>query len=90
MTRARLKTMQDLIRRKPYLIWYTKSYDDLDIRSIAEAIYNYGSWEDLELLHQTITIPEAAKVFDELASARRCNLHKMVKNYFTLYYDRYA
>ena len=90
MTNHQLKTMQNLIRQKPYLIWYTKGYDKLDMRSIAEAIYNYGDWEDLLLLHQTVSTPEAAKVFHELASAKRCNLHSMVKNYFTLYYDRYA
>jgi hypothetical protein len=90
MTQDKLTRLRQLIREKPYLIWYTKGYDQLDVHAIAEAIYNFGDWEDLQLLHQTISIPEAAKIFDKLASAKRCNLHAMVKNYFTLYYDRYA
>jgi len=34
----KLDRARDIIRNDPSLIWYTKSYDQLDIRSITEAV----------------------------------------------------
>lgn len=90
MNQDNITPLRQLIKEKPYLIWYTQSHDQLDLEPIAEAIYNYGDWEDVKLLHQTLSVPTAAKVFYKLASAKRSNLHKLARNYFTLYYQRYA
>ena len=46
MTNQRLVSAQNLIRQNPSLIWHTKSYDQLPIESIAEAIFNYGTWQE--------------------------------------------
>jgi hypothetical protein len=42
ITDDQLKAAQDIIRQDPPLIWYTKSYDTLDIRSVVEAVLNFG------------------------------------------------
>ena len=36
----------NIIKNKPYLIWYTKNYDSLSDESVIEAVINYGDWED--------------------------------------------
>ena len=47
---ANLNKARNIIRHNPGLIWYTDSYDHLSAKAIAEAILNYGSWENFQEL----------------------------------------
>lgn len=61
MNDDQLKAAQDIVRQDPSLIWYTKEYDKLDIRSIFEAILNYGTWDQTQKLISIIGIDRSAE-----------------------------
>ncbi|KKT54942.1 MAG: hypothetical protein UX08_C0013G0030 [Candidatus Collierbacteria bacterium GW2011_GWB1_45_35] len=85
-----LKAAQDVIRDDPSLIWYTKSYDTLDIRSVVEAVLNCGTWEQTQRLISIIGIDKMAKLFAWHNTQPRSNLHKLARNYYSHYFARYA
>lgn len=80
----------DIIKNKPYLIWYTKNYDKLNDAAVVEAVLNYGDWEDVQGLIKLLGIKKIARIFDRQTKQRRCNYNDKVKNYFTLYFARHA
>lgn len=90
MTDDQLRVAQNIIRQDPSLIWYTKAYDQLDERSIVEAVLNYGSWEQVQQLIKIMGIEQVARVFDWHNAQMRCNLHPIARNYFALYFARHA
>lgn len=85
-----LNKARKIIRHNPSLIWYTKSYDQLDIRSITEAVLNYGTWGEFKNLSKIIGLNVLAQVFASLDSMPRNNLLPKVRSYFKLYFKRYA
>ena len=85
-----LNKARNIIRHNPGLIWYTKSYDQLDIRSITEAILNYGTWDEFKNLSKIIGVNALARVFASLDSMPRNNLLPKVRSYFKLYFKRHA
>ncbi len=87
---ANLNKARNIIRHNPSLIWYTKSYDQLDIRSITEAVLNYGTWGEFMNLSKIIGVNVLARVFASLDSMPRNNLLPKVRSYFKLYFKRYA
>ena len=87
---ANLNKARNIIRHNPGLIWYTKSYDRLDIRSVTEAVLNYGTWGEFKNLSKIIGVSALARVFASLDSMPRNNLLPKVRSYFKLYFKRYA
>lgn len=90
MTEDQLNQARDMIRQDPGLIWYTKSYDTLDIRSVVEAVLNYGSWEQTQQLISILGMDKTAELFAWHDSQPRSNLHRFARNYFKYYFDKYA
>lgn len=80
----------DFIKERPYLVWYVNNFDALDEESILEHTLNYGEFEDIEKLFEIMTINKAANIFRKTLQKKRNNYNKKVKNYFTLYFDKYA
>lgn len=87
---TKLAKARDLIRQHPYLIWYSKNYDGFDEKVIVEAVLNYGSWQITQKLFSILGLPRTAQTFNELNSQKRCNLHPLARNYFSLYFTHYA
>ena len=87
---AQLTQAQNLIRINPTLIWYTKAYDQLPIESIAEAVFNYGSWQEFLKLKEILGLQNLAKTFSKLDSMPRNNLLPIYRNYFRHYFEHYA
>lgn len=85
-----LKSAQDIIRQDPPLIWYTKSYDTLDIRSVVEAVLNFGYKQQFDKLVSILGMNKTAQVFDYLDQMPRSNLHPIYRNYYSLYFARHA
>lgn len=86
-------TIHDFIKERKYLIWWVKDYDKLSAESIVEATLNYGDWDDVQTLIKILGIKKAAKIFREKSQPSkigRQNYRPEVKNYFTLYFDKYA
>lgn len=79
-----------MIEKNSSLIWYTKNYTALDDEAIAEALFNFGSWETIQEFHKTVGLAQAKALFHSLNSKKRSNLRPIVRNYFTLYYDTHA
>jgi hypothetical protein len=90
LTDEQLKSAQDIIRNDPSLIWYTKSYDTLDIRSVAEAVFNFGYKQQFDKIISILGMNKAAQVFDYLDQMPRNNLHPLYRNYYSLYFNRHA
>jgi len=85
-----LKAAQDIIRHDPSLIWYTKSYDTLDIRSVVEAVLNFGTWKQTQHLIKILGMDKVAQLFAWHNTQSRSNLHKLARNYYSHYFARYA
>lgn len=84
------KKIINFIKKRPYLIWYVKNYDKLSDESIIEHTLNYGDWEDIQKLFSILGVKKIAKIFREQISGQRTNYNKKIKNYFSLYFNKYA
>jgi len=82
--------LRDFIAARPHLIWYSKSYDHMDENVIVEATLNYGTWDDVQELIRIVGIERVANIFRADAFRQRTNYRKQVRNYFKLYFDKYA
>ncbi len=83
-------TIQNFIKKRPHLIWYVKDYDALDEASIVEHTLNYGNWDDAQKLFRIMGIERAAKIFRQYAFRKRTNYYLDIRNYFNLYFNKYA
>ncbi len=90
MSNQQLDSARNLIRQNPSLIWHTKSYDELPIESIAEAIFNYGSWQEFLKLKEILGTQNLARTFVKLDKMPRNNLLPIYRNYFRDYFNHYA
>lgn len=82
-------TVRDIIKKKPYLIWYTKSYDSLSDEVVVEAVLNYGDWDDVQELIKILGIKKTAKIFRKQVDNWRSNYRPYDVYYFTLYFNKY-
>jgi hypothetical protein len=90
MSSQQLTLARNLIRVKPSLIWYSKAYDQLSIESIAEAVFNYGTWQEFLKLKDILGIQSLARTFTKLNEMPRSNLLPIYRNYFRHYFEHYA
>lgn len=85
--------IHDFIKQRPYLIWWVKDYEKLSAESIVEATLNYGDWDDVQTLIKILGIKKVARIFKEKSmpsKVGRQNYSPEVKNYFSLYFKKYA
>ena len=80
---------QELIKNQ-HLIWYTKDYDKLNDEAIVEAVLNYGDWNDVQELFKIMGIKRVSEVFMTYAFRPRTNYFPDIRNYFNLYFEKYA
>ena len=71
-------------------MWSTRNYEGLSDATIMEAVLNYGDWDDFKKVVKILGIKKAAQIFREKSQQKRCNYRPEVKNYFTLYFNKYA
>ncbi|MBI5358039.1 hypothetical protein HZB69_00190 [Candidatus Amesbacteria bacterium] len=90
MSNQQLAAAQSLIRNNPTLIWSTRSYDQLPVESIAEAIFNYGSWQEFIKLKNVLGLDNLSEIFQKLDNMPRNNLLPIYRNYFRHYFQYYA
>ena len=86
-------TIQDFIEQRKHLIWWVKEHDALSAESIVEATLNYGNWSDVQTLIGIMGITRVAEIFLEKSRPSpvgRQNYRPEVRNYFDLYFKRYA
>jgi hypothetical protein len=79
--------IQEFIKNRPHLIWYSKDYEHLADESIVEHVLNYGDWEDFKEMIRIMGMERAAEIFRREAFKKRTNYHKEVARYFQKYFD---
>ena len=86
-------TIQEFIKKRPHLVWSTRNYGKLSDEAIVEAVLNYGNWDDVRKLIEILGIKKVAKIFREESKSskiNRQNYRPEIKNYFGLYFNKYA
>lgn len=81
---------KEFIKQRPHLIWYVKDAGEVSDESIVEHVLNYGTFKDVKELIQIMGIEKMASIFRKQISNRRDNYKPQIKNYFALYFDKYA
>lgn len=82
--------VQDIIMKKPYLAWYVSDPKKLSDEATLEHILNYGDWEDFKQFLAIKGIQESADIFLHTLEKARSNYSPKTKNYFKLYFNKYA
>lgn len=83
-------TIKTFIKNRPYLVWYVKDLDNLSEESIVEHTLNYGDFDDVQKLIHILKIGKVARIFSAQIKKKRNNYNPKVKNYFELYFKKYA
>ena len=86
-------TINEFIKKRPYLIWYTKNFDNLSKEAIVEAVLNYGDWDDVKKMISILGIKKTADIFRKKSKPSkmgRQNYGDKTKHFFTLYFNKYA
>ena len=86
--------LKALIRENAHLFWYSKDSEkeNLPLPVVLEFFINYAGIETRKELFAIVGIKAAAKVFFEQLKTQkdRSNYFPELKNYFTLYFNKYA
>lgn len=83
-------TLHDLIKKKPYLVWHTKDFNNLSNEAIVEAVLNYGDFDDVRTLCHLLGTKKVAMIFKKQTKHRRHNYSPPIKHFFQLYFNAYA
>jgi len=87
------KEIADYVRRHSALFWYTPQdkLDSVSLSFLTETVLNYGTLDDVRELFAVAGVKNVAEAFREATrKSQRDNYFPEVKNYFTLYFDKYA
>lgn len=90
MKMKKQETLNEFIKNRPYLFWYVKDLDNLSKSAVVEAVLNDGSWDDVQELIKILGIKKVSEIFREKSEMKRSNYRPEIKNYFILYFNRYA
>lgn len=90
MAMSRLNQARQIIKAKPWLIWYTQNFDGLDAPAITEAVLSGGGWDDFLALRRIFGLAELKDIFTGLINKRRVNLCPETVNFFNLYFKRHV
>jgi len=85
-----MPTLQEFIKKRPYLVWYVKDLDGLNDESIVEHTLNYGDWDDVQEMIKILGVKKTAEIFNKNSSKKRSNYRPEIKNYFQMYFHKYA
>lgn len=83
-------TIQDFLKNRPHLFWYTRNFRHLSKEAVLEAVLNYGDFEDVKKIIAMLGRKKAARIFKEQLRHRRTNYDKKISNYFRIYFKKYA
>lgn len=83
-------TINQFIKKRPYLVWYVKDLDKLSEASIVEHVLNYGDWDDVQEMIKILGMKKTAEIFRVKSVQERSNYRPEIKNYFQLYFNKYA
>jgi len=86
------KSIADYIQQRRALFWYSSpDKTDISLSFLTEMVLNYGTLDDVRELFVVAGVNKIAKVFRESTQkSKRDNYFPIVKNFYTLYFDKYA
>lgn len=84
------KELKNFITKRKHLIWYVDYSKEIPVEMIVEHTLNYGTWEDVQELIRIIGLEKTAEIFRKQTNQRRINYDDKTKNYFALYFNKYA
>jgi len=82
--------LQDFIKKRLHLVWYTKNVATLSEAAIVEGVLQYGDFSDVKKLFRILGIDRVARIFRRQIRQSRVNYDPRIVNYFSLYFRRYA
>lgn len=82
--------INDFIKKRPYLVWYTKNYDKLSPDAIVESVLNYGDWDDVKKVISILGKKRTSAIFRKQIGRERVNYEPKIINYFKLYFKKHA
>ena len=82
--------INNFAKKRSGLFWDIRDFDALNEEAIVERILNYGDWKDVQGLIKILGINKTAKIFKKQSCRLRCNYRPEIKNYFKLYFNKYA
>ncbi len=82
----------NFIRDRKPLFWDVGFGDlkSLSEEAVLERVLNYGSFDDCKELLGILGLEEAARIFQKESQMSRSNYLPAIKNYFTLYFEKYV
>ena len=83
-------TISNFIKERPYLVWGTRNYENLSEEAIVENVLNYGDIDDVKEMFSILGVKKSAIIFKKQISQKRNNYRPKIKNYFNLYFKKYA
>ena len=83
-------TISNFIKKRPYLVWGTRNYGNLSEEAIVENVLNYGDIDDVKEMFSILGVKKSAIIFKKQISQKRNNYRPKIKNYFNLYFKKYA
>ncbi len=72
------------------MVWYVKEPENLSQEAIVEAVLNYGDFDDVKKIFSILGIKKVAEIFTKQIGRKRINYRPEIKNYFQLYFKKYA
>ena len=81
-----------IIRENRPLFWSMneKDLDKISTELVVETILSYGDEKSVKELIDTLGIREVARIFFTQISRKRCNYPPRTRQYFSLYFKKYA
>jgi len=83
-------SLKEFIKKRKYLLWYIKDFENISEDAVVEAVLNYGDFDDVNKLINILGIKKVADIFRKKIKNKRCNFNPKIKNYFKLYFKKYA
>lgn len=82
--------INNFAKKRSGLFWDIKDFDALNEEAIVERILNYGDWEDVKKIISILGMKKTSEIFRKQIKRQRNSYRPEVKNYFKLYFDKYA
>ncbi len=82
--------IQEFARQKKYIFWDIDDFQSLSVDVIVEHFLNYGDMNDIRRMFEILGTEKVAEIFFKQISRKRHNYNSKVKNYFQLYFKKYA
>jgi len=88
----RTQELKDFINEHQALFWYSpgNKSENVSDELLVESALNYGTMDEIRNLFNIIGLQNAAMIFKNMNGRKKLNIYPEIRNYFKLYFNRYA